>query len=216
MTAGVVRIGNTVRRPRQPNSDLTHRLLDHFASIAFNGAPRFIGTDESGRDILSYIEGDVPNELGWYDDDALIAAARLIRRFHDASVGLVIPGAGEDSPEVICHNDLSPCNFVFHDNRPAAVIDFDMAAPGQRRMDLAYAAWCWLDLGNSEISVANQRRRLRLFTAAYGHSSCVSPIKDAILARQQLLAEQGDASGRHDMAQWARACRTWCVANLED
>ncbi len=44
-------------------------LLEHLPAGGFDGAPRFPGTEEKGRDILSYIEGEVPAELGWHKDE---------------------------------------------------------------------------------------------------------------------------------------------------
>lgn len=160
-------------------------------------------------------EGEVPADLGWHDDAVLIAAAKLIRRYHDATVGLLAhqPG-GSTRLEVVCHNDLSPCNFVFRASVPVALIDFDTAAPGTRRMDLGYAAWGWLDLGNAEIAPAEQRRRLQLFIAAYGNEVSAASIKEAIASRQQMLAAKGDCAGRTAMAQWARNCRMWTLQNL--
>ena len=116
--------------------------------------------------------------------------------------------------EVICHNDLSPCNFVFRAGIPVAMIDFDTAAPGTRRMDVGYAAWGWLDLGNADIAAAEQRRRLRLFVTAYGEQLAVDTIKQAILDRQEVLAAEGESAGKDAMARWARDCRGWTLQNL--
>jgi aminoglycoside phosphotransferase (APT) family kinase protein len=209
----VVRVGDTVRRPPRMNAEFVHALLAHLAAADFDGAPRFLGTDEQGRDVLSYLEGEVPADLELHDDVVLFAAGRLIRRFHDATVGLLARG-GEATLEVICHNDLSPCNFVFRIGIPVALIDFDTAAPGTRRMDLAYAAWLWLDLGNPEIAAAEQRRRLELFVTAYGIGFSAASIKEAILTRQQMLAAEGEYTGRSEIAEWARASRTWTMENL--
>ena len=165
MTPGVVRAGDTVRRPATANSGFVRDLLRHLAAKRFEGAPGYCGTDARGRDILSFVAGEVPAELGFHDDATLAAAARLIRRFHDAGADLVDTA---DGIEVVCHNDLSPCNFVFRDGAPVALIDFDAAAPGLRADDLGYAAWLWLDIGSDEIAPAEQARRLALFLAAYG------------------------------------------------
>ena len=59
VTEGVVRVGNTVRRPVRPHSPLVHALLAHLESAGFEGAPRFLGIDGSGREVLSYIDGEV-------------------------------------------------------------------------------------------------------------------------------------------------------------
>jgi aminoglycoside phosphotransferase (APT) family kinase protein len=45
--------------------------------------------------------------------------------------------------EVICHNDFAPYNFVYSAGIPYAVIDFDLAGPGPRLKDLAYALY-WM------------------------------------------------------------------------
>lgn len=137
VTKGVVRVGDTVRRPPTFNSLFVHKLLQHLAASGFDAASRSHGSDEFGRDVFSYIEGDVPHDLSWHSDDILFDAARLIRRYHDATEGLLAsPAAQGAGLEVVCHNDLSPCNFVFQGGRPAAIIDFDSASPGLRMHDL--------------------------------------------------------------------------------
>jgi hypothetical protein len=59
VTEGVVRAGDTVRRPVGPHSPLVHALLTHLESAGFAGAPRFLGIDRSGREVLTYIDGEV-------------------------------------------------------------------------------------------------------------------------------------------------------------
>ncbi len=202
VTAGVVRVGDTVRRPRTENSDFVQQLLQHLVAKGFDAAPAWLGIDAEGRDMLSFIAGEVPPDLSDHADAVLIAAAGLIRRYHDAAADLV-PDA-----ETICHNDLSPCNFVFRDGLPAALIDFDAAAPGNRAHDLGYAAWLWLNLGESESSPTEQARRLKLFLEAYRPG--VDGIIDAILRRQTLLIAEGDAA----MAEWAERCRDWTEQHM--
>jgi Ser/Thr protein kinase RdoA (MazF antagonist) len=214
-TSGVVRLGNTVRRPPRFNAEFIRALLNHLAAVGFAGSPRFLGVDEKGREILSFIEGDVPADLDWHEDATLQSAAKLIRDYHGATAGLLSSSpVGSAGFEVVCHNDLSPCNFVFSGGVPIAIIDFDAAAPGTRRMDVAYAAWLWLDLGNPDIAAPEQRRRLRLFLAAYDSTLDLDLVKRAILDRQEMLAAEGECTGRSGMAQWARACRAWTLQNL--
>lgn len=87
-TAGVVRVGETIRRPPGSNAGFVRSLLRHLESAGFDGAPRYLGIDEIGRETYSYISGDVPNDLGNYSDDILQDAARLIRRYHDTTSAL--------------------------------------------------------------------------------------------------------------------------------
>jgi hypothetical protein len=113
-TPGVVKIGATVRRPPTYNSIFVRSLLIQLEQFGFEGAPRYLGTDENARDVFSYLPGEVPSGLGEHKDGVLEAAGRLIRGFHDATVALVRSDAAVSAGlEVICHNDLSPCNAVF-------------------------------------------------------------------------------------------------------
>ena len=57
----VTRIGSTVRRPVQPWTAAVHVLLRHLADVGFDGAPRVLGVDDQGREILDYLAGEVGN-----------------------------------------------------------------------------------------------------------------------------------------------------------
>ena len=128
-----VRVGDTVRRRTGPWTPAVHALLRHLEAVGFEGSPRVLGTDEQGREVLAYIEGDGPT--GWPDpmpeyvwrDDNLIAAARLLRRYHDAQAGFTPPVPASwrwtsDAREVICHNDVAPFNSVFRDGKLFAMV----------------------------------------------------------------------------------------------
>jgi hypothetical protein len=209
-TRGVVRLGETVRRPPTPNAHFVRGLLRHLEAAGFDGAPRHLGVDENGREIYSYISGVVPPELGEHDDETLENAARLIRTYHDATALLfATPSARKVCIEVACHNDLSPCNTVFRDGRPVALIDFDAAAPGSRSYDLGYAAWLWLDLGDPDRSAEKQIRRLRVFLAAYGPGPSEAEVIRSALERQAILIAEGKRTGNTAMSDWAANCSRW-------
>jgi hypothetical protein len=162
----VVRIGNTVRRRPLPGTPTVHALLRHLEGADFDGAPRALGFDEQGREILSYIPGVVVGQRGGgpypaftRDEDTLVSLARLLRRYHDATVGFAPPpdaawafqvGAPREG-EVVCHNDVGPWNTVFVDGRPRALIDFDTAAPAPREWDMAYALYRFVPYVPDEI-----------------------------------------------------------------
>jgi len=181
--AGVVRVGNTVRRPTTASSDAIRALLLHLEQAGFDGAPRYLGTDEQGRQVLSYIEGEVPPPYpAWsMTDMALADLGRLLRRLHEATASLdltVLAGwAGEwaDPPggTVICHNDVFPENVVFRDGHVIALIDFAMAAPGRPLWDVAIAAQEWAPLLAPATRIhhspdLDSLTRLRLLAGAYG------------------------------------------------
>lgn len=211
-TTGIVRIGDEVHRPRTGNSAFVRSLLAHLATHGFDAAPRPLGTDDHGREVLTFIEGDVPADLAFHDDATLGEAAALIRQYHDATLAFVV-GACARGVEVVCHNDLSPCNFVFRQGRPAAIIDFDAAAPGYRLDDLGYAAWLWLDIGNADTHPEEQARRLRVFAGAYGDVEA-EPLLEAVIKRQAMAVRSAGSAGNEAMAGWARDCLAWTVANF--
>jgi Phosphotransferase enzyme family len=213
-TSGVVRIGDTVRRPRKANSDFVRCLLAHLAVKGFEGVPKALGSDEAGREVFSFIEGEVPRELAFMGDPTLSVAAGLIRKFHDLSIDLVAQGS-QAGLEVVCHNDLSPCNFVFRAGLPVAIIDFDAAEPGTRAHDLGYAAWLWLNIGSSEIAPIEQKRRLRLFVAAYG-GIAPNNVLSAMMARQSALVAEGHRKGNMAMSDWAARCLEWTRRNAAE
>jgi hypothetical protein len=96
VTEGVVRVGQTVRRPAQPQSAAVADYLRHLQAVGFDGAPRFLGRDRSGRDVLDYLEGDVPGdppERWAADEDLLTSVGVLLRRLHEASAGYAVDRA---------------------------------------------------------------------------------------------------------------------------
>jgi hypothetical protein len=148
VNAGVVRVGDTVRRPAGPWTPAVQALLGHLADVGFRGAPRPYGLDERGREVLEYLPGTMawPDHFDALDDSAALAAVgRLIREYHDAVAGFRPPAGARwqalwppHGDEIIAHHDLAPWNLVLGD-RPA-FIDWDGAGPGSRLWDLAYAA----------------------------------------------------------------------------
>jgi hypothetical protein len=113
----VVRVEDTVRRATGPWSPAVHGLLRHLERQNFDATPRFLGFDDQGREILTFIPGEVGNyplPPDAWSDEALVHAARLLRRYHDATVGYAPPDstvwhlqAPFGPREVICHNDFA-------------------------------------------------------------------------------------------------------------
>jgi hypothetical protein len=219
ITQGVTRMGNTVRRPTGPHTPFVHSLLRHLEKVGFEGAPRVLGIDERGREIVTFIEGHVPPDLATWSDEQLVGAAALIRDFHDATAGSALAGA----EEVVCHNDLSPCNTVFVKGMPAAFIDFDEAAPGPRSQDLGYAMWLFLDLGPDGADTRAQGRRIRMMCEAYGLGSefdaisAIAHSQRATLKRSLGRLRSGGSASSVAYAQssveWIRGELVWLDAH---
>ncbi|UUZ90449.1 aminoglycoside phosphotransferase family protein [Paenibacillus sp. P25] len=156
----VVRIGDTVRRTLKRGSYTIHKLLRHLEAAEFSGAPRYIGQDEKEREVLSFMPGEtysaqypfIPVELR--SDEVLAETARLLRSYHDATVGFAheptdnwqMSYPGKEIADVICHNDAAPYNLVYRNGMPRAIIDFDNACPGPRIWDLVYLMYTAIPL----------------------------------------------------------------------
>jgi Ser/Thr protein kinase RdoA (MazF antagonist) len=178
----VHRVGDTVRRPLRPTSAATHALLRHLEEVGFDGAPRVLGVDEVGREVLSYVPGQAVTAPapGWgLTDDALRSVGRLLSRFHDAAAGFdpspyrwSHPAPAPFGGNGIAHNDLNLDNVVFRGGRAVALIDFDLAGPATAVWDVAAAARLWAPL-RDPADVTDSRRgrelhRLRVLVDAYG------------------------------------------------
>jgi phosphotransferase family enzyme len=195
ITQGVVRVGDTVRRPVGPHSPFVHRLLRHLEGVGSDAAPRLLGIDAKGREILSFQHGEAASAFRARDwsPAQITAAARLLRRLHDATAGTAIAG-GE---ETVCHNDFSPLNVAFVDGLPVAAFDFDQAAPGPRTRDLAYAAWLWLLGADIAGGLGRQLALLRTFLNVYGLGGVNRRgFAERIVARVEAERDMHDRAGR--------------------
>jgi len=178
----VMKLGDTVRRPWRPTSEATRALLEHLERVGFDGAPRFLGTDGRGREMLTYIPGSavLPPYPDWaLTDEALVSVAELMRRYHEAAASF--DPAGHDWPRplppayrgsLVTHNDPNLDNVIFSEGRAVALIDFDLAGPGTAVWDVACAARLWAPLRHPrdvpETLLGRTLDRLRLFADAYG------------------------------------------------
>jgi hypothetical protein len=165
----VVRVGDTVRKWRAGDGSYVRSVLKHLErSASFAGAPRFLGLDDQGREILTFIAGEVPpddpNEPP--SDARLISAARLIKRYHAATVGSELVGSGE----VVCHGELGPHNTVFRGDEAVGLIDWDedSVRPGRALFDFGHAVWFFVPVGAAGGPLTHQARRIRLMCEGYG------------------------------------------------
>ncbi|MDA8296362.1 MAG: aminoglycoside phosphotransferase family protein [Actinomycetota bacterium] len=148
----VVRIGDTVRRPAGPWSAGVDALLGHLEAVGFAHAPRALGYDRKGRQVLSYVPGEAPADPSDLDVAALGDIGRLIAELHGALATFRAPASARWSPAIVppsdgpvCHNDVAPWNLVRGDVT-MALIDWDGAAPAPTRWDLAYAVQSFVPL----------------------------------------------------------------------
>jgi Phosphotransferase enzyme family len=199
----VVRVGDTVRRPPEPRG--VRALLRWYERVGFDGAPRFLGFDDQGREILSFVQGEpafAPVPAG---DNVVAEIGQLLRRAHDAQAGFVPsddPGwhrhrVDGEHGEVIGHCDLFWTNVIFRDGSPVALIDWEIARPTSRSLEVALAATYWapvrIDRQSTEWGLPLDRRgdRLRLLCDGYGLTKAQrTVVLDQLIAHRRGRLEQ--------------------------
>lgn len=188
-TDGVVRVGDTVRRPVGEHSPTVHLVLRHLASVGFDGAPRLLGVDRHDREILTFIEGEVAGHPwpSWVADlDRGRSVARLLRRLDDALIPLGLPvgvtagprpvGSPEPvgpAPSFLGHRDVTPENTVFRGGCAVALIDFDLVRPSSRVDEVAnlllwWAGWTAPQDRDPVFAGIDVAAHARALVAAYG------------------------------------------------
>lgn len=143
---GVVRIGETVRKPATPSTAAVQALLRHLRDSGLDTVPEPHGLDEQGRQVLEYVPGRLAHDHPPLDLDGLRRVGRMIKDLHDAAESFEAPQdpawdvvITPDREDLICHHDLAPWNLV-QDGDRWVFIDWDGAGPGSRLWDLGYAA----------------------------------------------------------------------------
>ncbi|HEY1645375.1 MAG TPA: aminoglycoside phosphotransferase family protein [Candidatus Saccharimonadales bacterium] len=208
----LVKIGSTIHRPAGTWTKQVHELLSYIRSRNFTAAPEPLGYDENGLEILSFLEGNIgayPITEEARTDEALVSSAKLLRQYHDSTVGFAAKHMdGWQHParqpvEVICHGDYGPHNCLFEHGQAVGIIDFDTAHPGPRVWDVAYAVYRFAPLTQGEVpkgldDIKNQAKRMRLFCDGYGiteadRSKLIDVVRNRLKALVESMKEQAAA-----------------------
>ncbi len=144
----VHRLGDVVICNIGPWTHAVHALLRHLEDVGFPGAPRLVGSglDETGREVLTFIDGEFTQPGPWSLDGAA-ALGGLLRDLHQATRSfrppadaVWFPWHGRDLGrlvKVIGHCDVAPWNIVARDGQPVAFIDWETAGPVDPLVELA-------------------------------------------------------------------------------
>ena len=231
---GAVRAGDTVRRAAGPWTPAVHALLAHLAAKAFAGAPRPLGFDAQGREVLTFLEGEtVGSGKPWpawtHADDTLDQVARWMRGYH-AAVADFVPPAGAVWREggtwsaglIIGHNDTAPYNAAWHQGALTGFFDWDFAGPVTPEWDLAFAAFSWVPLHARHVVAAEgftdfaaRPRRLDRFLRTYGWPGTTADCLEVVRARVKAHADGVRALAAAGDAVFARLLRQGVAADLD-
>jgi hypothetical protein len=215
--AGAHLLDGSVRRPVRTWTRSVHHLLKYLEHVGFSGAPKVLGIDEHGREMLSYLPGEtVGDSLPWpswaHSEAALEQIGRWLRMYHDAMTDYQPPrwanwreGGRWQPGLIIGHGDPAPYNAVWNGHL-VGLIDWDNAGPVSADNDAAWVAFSWTPLHARSVvtnegfnDFTQRRRRLTLFLDAYQWQGTVEDaiaIIDARLHQQvavmRAVAAEGD------------------------
>ncbi len=215
----VVRIGETIRRPVHRWTPAVHSLLRYLEEIGFSGVPRVLGIDDLGREILSFIPGEVawrPWPEVMLEENGLVEIAHFLRRYHHAVRDFEPPPDVEwYAPHVtwqpgmsIRHGDLGPWNTVWKGRVLEGVIDWDFAEPGDPLSNVSQFAWYavplrgddhWKRVGFTE--KPDLRTRLLVLSDTYGTDS--TAILDALCDLQLEEYRRIETLGGQGLHPWS-------------
>ncbi len=201
-SAPVVRLGGTVRRVAGPWTPQVAALMTGLRAAGVPYVPEHLGLDEQGREVVAYVEGEVPvyPMPDWlWDDRVLQDVGRAVRVVHDASARVDLPREGwrreaVEPVEVVTHGDVAPYNCVFVDRRLVALIDWDHAVPAPRLRDLGAAAYRFVSLtpgghpDGLDLPAQEQWRRVQVLADAYGGVEAQDVVRWAALHLEDLIA----------------------------
>lgn len=176
-----------------------HDYLHWLESEGLGGIPHVSGLDEDGREIVSYVEGrGVPVDDEVVLDEVLVEAVTWLREFHDIAddyaPGPRIWRQSGDVPvdlepgQIICHNDPGAYNWIIQSGHFVAMIDWDLAGPGDPIDDLAFLCWTGIPLYRP-IQDAEVIRRLDLVVDTYGGPGPMTLLK-AVVTRMTTATER--------------------------
>jgi Phosphotransferase enzyme family len=206
-TAGAIRSGDTVVRPGGSWTPAVHAVLRHLEAVGFDGAPRVVGYDTQGREVVTYLPGRaVGDQLPWpawiHTDAALIQVGEWLRRLHDSTATFTPPqgltwfaGQSWQPGLIIGHHDAGPYNVVWQDDSLVGFVDWDTAGPSSRELDLAFTALSWVPLYPRHVvepqgftAFDDRSRRLHLLLDAYHYAGDRAALGATVARRARVNA----------------------------
>ncbi|MGO2360000.1 MAG: phosphotransferase [Brachybacterium tyrofermentans] len=195
-TEGVVRVGDTVRKPWEPTTPAVHELMRTVAAAGID-VPEPRGRDDRGRQIQEFVPGSLALHSPPLTLAGLARVGALIRAIHDACEGFapsapapwepLLPVRG-GATDLVCHGDLTPWNLILGERW--VFIDWDGAAPSTRLWDLAYSAQAFT-LNDASADPEDSAVRLAALVDGYGAGEELrAALPRAMAGRTEAMFEQ--------------------------
>jgi hypothetical protein len=185
-------------------TDVVDALLACPHGVGSSGAPRPLGRDEQGRQVLEHL----PGEVGSPDSGCTTRPRSSPRPLEPSGSG----SSPADREDLVVHHDPAPWNLV-RGTAGWALIDWDFAGPGSRLWNLAYAARTAVPL-HADRRLEASSPRLRAVIDGYGlddagRAELMPLLHRRVTAIVQVLRD-GAASGAQPWARlWTEDGPSW-------
>lgn len=179
----VVKVEDTVRKEPSENSKLVREVMTVLSSSNFQYSPNYLGIDQKGREIMTYIEGKQMNHTE-ITLDLMKQTLGVLKRYHDIfSISEL-----SENEETLLHTDYAPWNLIVREGKLVGIIDFDKAKPGKRISDVVYICWNLLDIGSEDSNLTEEEifKYLPVLVGAYGEID-TSDFVDVLLSEQNRI-----------------------------
>lgn len=213
--SNVYKHNENVLREQKYWSSTIHRVLQHLEKVQFTSCPRFLGIDQSGMEVLSFVPGECIDNYPFTNDEnkqllIIKKLAEMIRKYHDSTLSFdrsqsdkwMFSYKGTLEKEVICHNDIAPYNTTFVNDMPYGMIDFDTCCPAPRIWDIVYVLYRFVPFSQKLYDIEKKEYRcydaskdkefrkkcIKVFFDAYG-MECPEDLFEQMIARLQALAD---------------------------
>jgi hypothetical protein len=176
--------GDVTLRPVAPWTSAVHALLKHLEAVGFAGSPRVVGAGvgADGWETLQFVAGQAAASRVW-SGEGIHELGQLLRRLHRATATYRAPPQAvwqksflrsTGTGTIISHCDVAPWNVIVRDDRPVALIDWELAGPVEPLDEVAHTGWLnarlfddGVDAAAGLSSVEERTRRLRSFVDGY-------------------------------------------------
>lgn len=156
------RRGSIVTHPAQPWTATNHAFLRHLAENGFAEAPRVVGFDDSGNELLEWIDGEMFPHTVWPNpEQSLHDVGNMLRRMHEIGRQFREPDDAVWMPwslhttgpgTVISHGNIAPWHVVFRDGRPVGLIGWEFSGFVDPVEEVAVTGWYCAQLFDDDVA----------------------------------------------------------------
>lgn len=201
-----IRIENGKLIKAHSNNVIEYEFLNYMQSVGYNKVPKIIEINKNGRDIFTYIPGNVAKYVFEMSKEEIEEVLFELKKINSLSRKKL------NKNMVYVHGDLSPQNVVFKDNELVGIIDWDSCYVGPDYYDFIYIFWTWCNVGsynrNNEEIFTKLKEMLKIYEADFMFKKdFANKIREVMESRLKNLNKNDTYYER--IYQWVKWSEVW-------